>query len=133
MKYIIKRITLAVILGAFFSSGYCQITYIDLYISQPNVEDCLTGIKTNFPEENIRVFPNPTQGLFTISLNNALLSGKIKMVVHNIEGQVLYSEDIDPEYNFIEKVIDLSGYPAGTYLLNISAGKKYYNAGIIIK
>ncbi len=133
MKRIVIKITCIFILGAIFTTVKSQITYIDLNISQPNVEDCITGIRTNFPEENLKVFPNPTQGLFTISLDNVLLSGKIKVVVHSIAGQAVYSEEIKPKDNLLEKVIDLSGYPAGTYFLNITAGKHYYIAGIIIK
>jgi uncharacterized protein YqgV (UPF0045/DUF77 family) len=110
-----------------------QITYVDLSISQPNVEDCVTEITTNFREENLKVFPNPTKGIFTVQMNELLLEENLIIVIHYINGQVIYKEKIHVSEKLLNMQINLSGYPSGTYLLKITAGKKYYNADIILK
>ena len=112
------------------NAAYSQIKYVDLNISQPNVEDCITNVETNIYQEDFKVFPNPTKGLFTIQVENSDFSSKLKVVIYNINGQVIYQKKLDnkPEYQ-----INLSAYPKGTYFLNISAKKKFYKAEIILK
>jgi hypothetical protein len=133
MKNIIRILTIIVLLLVFTKTVNSQITTVNLNISQPDVENCITGIETNLSQESITIFPNPTHGLFTISMTNHELMGKLKIVVYNINGQKIYSEKIVLHESSFEKQVNLSGYPAGAYLLNISANDKYYNAEIIIK
>jgi hypothetical protein len=77
MKWTIKKITYIFILVIISTTAKSKIIYIDLSISQPNIEDCFTGIKINSLNEKLEVFPNPTTGLFKIFLNNSELSGKL--------------------------------------------------------
>ncbi|MGE5356374.1 MAG: T9SS type A sorting domain-containing protein, partial [Deltaproteobacteria bacterium] len=59
---------------------------------------------------DMEVWPNPSLGVFNVELPDV---GKGKLVVMNIEGQVVYERDVS---NIIkDEHIDISGYPAGTY------------------
>ncbi|MGE5356023.1 MAG: T9SS type A sorting domain-containing protein [Deltaproteobacteria bacterium] len=59
---------------------------------------------------DMEVWPNPSSGVFNIRLPDV---GKGKLVVMNIEGQVVYKRDVS---NIIkDERIDISGYPSGTY------------------
>jgi hypothetical protein len=133
MKWIIKKIAFIFILAVISAVAKSQITYIDLGIDQPNVEDCFTGVKTNFVDKNLEVFPNPTTGLFKISLNNSELSGKLKVTIQNIQGQLIYSDEFEIQKNSMKKEIDLSGCSAGIYILNVVTDRWNYNTKIIIK
>jgi len=133
MKRTLTRFAFILFFAFIAKTAGAQVIYVDLYISQSNVEDCVTGIETNFQQENLKVFPNPTKGMFTISIDNAELTEKLKIVIHNIIGQVIYTEKIDLTETNLEKQINLSGYPSGTYLLDISSEKRYYKAEIILK
>jgi len=58
----------------------------------------------------MEVWPNPSSGVFNVELPDV---GKGKLVVMNIEGQVVYERDVS---NIIkDERIDISGYPSGTY------------------
>jgi hypothetical protein len=132
MKWTIKKITFILILAVIFTTAKSQITYIDLDI---DLEDCfpVAGIKTNSINYNLEVFPNPAEGLFAISLGNSELSGNLEITVQNIQGQVIYSDEFELQENSLKKEIDISGYPAGIYILNAVAEKWNYNTKIIIK
>ena len=110
-----------------------QITYIDLSVSQPNVEDCITNIKTNFQHENLNVFPNPSKGIFNINIKNINSYEKLKITIYNINGQLIFSEKINLSGSKFNHQINLSKYSSGTYLLNITLKNKYYNAEIFLK
>ncbi|MGE5355482.1 MAG: T9SS type A sorting domain-containing protein, partial [Deltaproteobacteria bacterium] len=59
---------------------------------------------------DMEVWPNPSSGVFNVELPDV---GAGKIVVMNIEGQVVYERDVS---NIIkDEHIDISGYPAGTY------------------
>lgn len=59
---------------------------------------------------DIMVWPNPSSGIFNIELPDV---GAGKLVVTNINGQVLYERDVSNIIN--EERIDISGYPAERY------------------
>ena len=79
------------------------------------VEKCDPTIVSVFGDyvwyrRDIKVWPNPSSGLFNIELPDV---GEGKLVVSNINGQVLYERDVS---NIIkDERIDISGYPAGRY------------------
>jgi hypothetical protein len=120
MKWTIKKINFILILAVITIAAESQITYIDLDI---DLEDCFpsAGIKTNSINNNLEAFPNPTEGLFTISLDNSELSGTLEITVQNIQGQIIYSDEIELQKNSVKKEIDISGYPSGIYILNAVA------------
>ena len=102
-------------------------------ISQPNVQDCVTAIESTFQQENMKVFPNPTKGLFTVSVGKIESPEKVKIVILTMNGQVVLKEKVTLTGLKFEKQIDLSGYPSGMYLLQITSKNKYYKAQVILK
>lgn len=64
--------------------------------------------------ENVNVFPNPTDGIFTVMLNG-MAASKIK--VTNIIGNTVFSSLISEEDNSIR--IDIQNLPSGVYIVNI--------------
>ncbi len=79
------------------------------------VEKCDPTIVSVFGDyvwyrRDIKVWPNPSSGVFNIELPDA---GAGKLVVTNINGQVLYERDVS---NIIkDERIDISKYPSGRY------------------
>ena len=133
MKKILKIIFLVIFFYVPFKNANSQVIYVSLDIEQPGVEKCVSAIETNFQQEEMKVFPNPNEGLFTISFDNTGYHGKLNIVISNVSGQVIYSQKIDIKDTKFENKIDLSEYPSGIYILNISAKKKYYKAEILLK
>jgi hypothetical protein len=59
---------------------------------------------------DMKVWPNPSSGIFNIELPDV---GAGKLVVTNINGQVIYERDVSNIIN--EERIDISNYPGGRY------------------
>ena len=71
---------------------------------------------------NITIFPNPTQDIFTIQLENNEVFQQVE--IFNIEGKLLKSE-------FNNQTIDVSGFPEGDYLIRVKTDKSIYHSKII--
>ncbi|HET6560205.1 MAG TPA: T9SS type A sorting domain-containing protein [Prolixibacteraceae bacterium] len=133
MKRLLTKLAFLIVLVVFAKTASAQIIRINLSIDQPNIEDCVTSIETNFQLGNIKVFPNPTKGLFTVTIDNSIVVGQLKMSIYNVNSQEVYTEKLYIDHTRLEKNIDLSGYPSGIYLFNINSKEKYYKAKIILK
>jgi hypothetical protein len=64
--------------------------------------------------KNLEVYPNPSFGLFTIKIPEAIV--KANVVVSNINGQVLLQKKID---NSIIEEVDITSFPAGRYNIDV--------------
>lgn len=83
-------------------------------------------------KENIRIYPNPSNGIFNLEINNAEKTN-YSVKVFNILGSVIYNSPINGE-NIIKQKIDLTKYPKGMYFLSIeSENENIVNRRIIIK
>jgi len=67
------------------------------------------------PEHGWGVFPNPSAGKYTISFEG---TRSIEVKVYNMQGELVYEKQ---DHN-LEAVIDISGQPAGTYILRMTTG-----------
>jgi hypothetical protein len=85
------------------------------------------GIKENqYPSiSQIKVYPNPTNGIFTINSSGIINS----LVVQNLLGETVYTETYITHH--ISTAIDLTDKPKGIYLLKIYSGDKMHIEKII--
>ena len=77
----------------------------------------------NVSENSISVYPNPANELVNITT-----SGKGKVEVYNIAGELIYSEII----NNVNSTIDISNFVDGVYLLEITSNEQRYNHKLIV-
>ncbi len=77
----------------------------------------------------IRIYPNPTEGLLKVDIQNLPEKQTASIHVYNLSGRLLLTK------KGISGItdIDLSEYPAGTYLLKIIAGEEQTEWKIIKK
>jgi PKD repeat protein len=80
-----------------------------------------TGIQDNSFLKSMSVFPNPTDGKFSLiaELDNVQ---KMKVSVFNSVGQMVYSNETDGKSASINMTCDLSNYARGLYFLKLSTG-----------
>jgi hypothetical protein len=84
------------------------------------------------PSSSFRVYPNPSDGLFT--LNSPKLTGaEVSIRVTSLLGNVVYAEKVSGSNAGLLKTIDLSHLPAGIYLVSLSDGLQQLNQRIIIR
>ncbi len=67
--------------------------------------------------EKLKVYPNPSNGLFNIVAGNNISSLKAK--VYDISGKLIYKKDFLGN----EISLDLTNYPKGVYILNLTDNK----------
>jgi hypothetical protein len=71
----------------------------------------------NLQSNDVRVFPNPTNGLLNIDLKSVQSGCKIQVI--NPAGSILFEENVEKGASGV-KTLDLSNYSKGIYLVNIS-------------
>ena len=115
--------TLAVYNNDLYLGGYFRTVLGDTmnYITKWNggnyTDTCgsLTGVNEISPlSDNMNIFPNPSNGVFTISA----VATKIKEVrVMDVMGRIVNSEELSA--NSTSATIDMSGYAKGIYFVRI--------------
>lgn len=80
---------------------------VDKFVFEKKAEVGIDKVSANI----ITAYPNPTKGLFRINMPE---KGKIKIV--GISGSLIYDKVLSESIN----TIDLSGYPSGIYIVNVT-------------
>jgi hypothetical protein len=125
-KFIVKIFVIAVFMFNGLNTE-AQVHTIDVYISQPEIEDCLyqnLGGANDINETknkayDFKVIPNPNKGIFKVSIKNHELINKITFIVTNMNGEYAFKKTFDYESAEIVQNIDLTSLPAGIYFLHI--------------
>jgi hypothetical protein len=79
----------------------------------------VTGInELKAKNEEVRVYPNPGNGEFNLSIRNLELGIKCNLEVYNMLGQQVYSHPFKIQNS--EFKIDLTGNPSGIYLYRVT-------------
>lgn len=110
--------------GIFGSDDYSPYSRTDMFIakiSQQNV-----GLNEKHPEEEFKIYPNPSKGDFTLELAKPAIKSSI--VVTNEIGQSTITKSIENK-SFIN--FDISGESKGLYFIEIIVDEKIYHKKII--
>jgi hypothetical protein len=91
-----------------------------------------TGIKDIDPFAGLKIYPNPTPGLFTIEMDNQIF-GEINIKIISQEGKEILKIKFEKTTLHFSSQIDLSGQPKGMYLINLLIDKYIANRKVIVK
>ena len=85
-------------------------------------------------DEQLKIFPNPTDGKFQLTLNYEG-SEKVTAKVYDITGKVIedISSELVKEESSFTAHVDLKNPRSGIYFLRIQAGSKLLTKKIIVK
>lgn len=112
---------------------YNGVTYYRLSIvSDDGVTEYSEVVSVFKENDGISVIPNPTSGLFTVTLNT-LQEDEILFEVINSSGLIVYSEIIVTTENITKHPIDLSNESKGVYTIRIQSAGKVYSEKLIIR
>lgn len=78
---------------------------------------------TTFLKE-FTVYPNPTSGALTLTMETFGETQTLQLKVYSLIGQEMYSEAISPFSGYKQVSLDLSKFPKGIYLVEVSNGEK---------
>jgi photosystem II stability/assembly factor-like uncharacterized protein len=114
------------------------------YVSIANSKGCFTasdiikipsgatGIDDVDPFKGLKIYPNPTPGLFNIEMDNQIF-GELNIKIFTQEGKSILKVKFEKTTEHFSSQIDLSGQAKGLYLINIILDKYFSNNKIIIE
>ncbi len=82
--------------------------------------DLAAGLESPLNPLGIKVFPNPSPGLFRVTADGGIKGGVLLMEVISPIGQAVYTESIYEAHQHLERDIDLSALGKGLYLFRFS-------------
>lgn len=88
---------------------------------------CTLGVDFFDIKDMIRVYPNPTNGLLNVRINQFV--GKVNIQVIDINGRTVFNQT-DANFN-VEKAINLNSLQSGVYILKVSGSNLNYSQKLI--
>lgn len=80
--------------------------------------------------ENIRIHPNPGEGLFNLDITG-LSTGNLDITVKNIIGIEILNIAVQSDAQSFHRIIDLQKYPEGVYFLSVRNNEKEWIVKIV--
>lgn len=87
------------------------------------------GIDEVSLDESVKIFPNPSQGVFTIETGRKMIDGTMVHVI-NAKGTLIYSTEMTQGMEALN--VDLSSEPAGIYMIRISTEGETINKKVTL-
>ncbi len=87
-----------------------------------------SGVK-GVQKGKLSVVPNPSSGQFTISASNVSMFKNTKVMVTTIQGELIYEDVVS---NIRQMDLDLSTFPAGSYVLMLQSEDRVFNNELLI-
>lgn len=83
-------------------------------------------------DEDVKLYPNPSQGKFTLSFNVDKKS-ELRIRIYNNVGKEVYTETLKDFNGYYFNQVDLSGKGKGNYILKITYGEKTITEKFVIE
>jgi hypothetical protein len=90
-----------------------------------------TGIQDAEPFKSFVLFPNPSSGIFTISMENNLM-GKLSVRIFNQDGKRIFDKEFDKSDEEFIQQIDLGKQNIGIYLISLYINGQFFNSKFVI-
>ena len=90
--------------------------------------NCVLSVNYFQNEDLFRIYPNPSNGLFNVRINNYV--GKVNIQVIDVNGRIV-NEFRNDDFN-IEKEINLTNLQTGMYIVKVNADDLNFTKKIII-
>jgi hypothetical protein len=84
------------------------------------------------PFENLRIYPNPTTGMFTIEMDNEIF-GELLISIITEQGKDILSIKFEKTTEHFSSQIDLSGQPNGLYIINLMIERYFTTRKVLVE
>jgi hypothetical protein len=139
-KYLNYSSSIANLTGLFPATDYtAQVATItasnDSSAYSGNIQWVTNYFKLSSTEEisSMNLYPNPSNGTFTMQLQSEIEGATAEITVQNIYGQVVYSEKKILKSGLNEEVISMMNVQKGIYLVRVHTGSGVTDATITIQ
>ncbi|KAF0199102.1 MAG: Thermitase [Bacteroidetes bacterium] len=103
----------------------------NVYIDNISIINTTQVSQEPVQKKAIEVFPNPSDGEFTVTVTN--LKGDAAIRVISLLGNVVFNHEYTSSAGSFTRKLDLSDLPAGIYLLSVNTGTEQMNQRIVIR
>lgn len=90
------------------------------------------NVANKLENAKIRVFPNPTRGKLTLSLDQ-IVDPKVEIKIVNLIGKEVQNHRLRANNGQLTQQIDLDQNPAGIYFLQIKANDRIFIRKVILE
>ncbi len=95
--------------------------------------DVCNAIDENEAVKNmVQISPNPNQGKFELKISNKQKE-KLSWKISTMQGEIIQKHTNKSNSRSTTESVDLSGYPAGTYIVQVTIGNNSYAEKVVIK
>ena len=102
-------------------------------VNVKKLSETIVGIESLVREPiKASIWPNPNKGNFNIKIETIEPNHSLDLKIYNLLGQTIYKEMLKGETNSLNKTVDLSDFPTGTYFLQLESKNDSYFTKIII-
>ncbi len=99
-------------------------------VSAPYIFEVAFTANKNIVTDNIKLYPNPNEGHFSIELNSPVQNTRSEIMITDMTGKEIYRGSM--EQGLTKKNIDLAKRKSGIYVLFIKCGESLLTKKIII-
>lgn len=93
------------------------------------VDSSSQAIKTKVEEITFKVYPNPTNGKYSVSFNSSL--DDIELAIFDLSGKIVYKRSYDAASSLIE--LDATALTSGIYFINIKTNDGHIGREKLVK
>lgn len=111
---------------------FCEAVPATILAAKPVIEKSIEIEKSKqeedaFESQSMKVYPNPNNGIFTISLSG--FEGQTRVLMYNNTGQLVYDAGISEQ----QHIVELSNLQRGIYLVKAINGQKQFDQKIVVQ
>lgn len=96
------------------------------------VQQAEKAVEVGQSDEELAIYPNPSNGVFTISVSN-LSAKKAELRIINVIGNEIYHETLTRGDGLFSKTIDLTGKAKGLYYVKLETDNYSSVRRVVIK
>ena len=114
--------------GASSGSASSSTDQVEDFTTPPPGPNCTLSANYFENEDMIKVYPNPSNGMINIAINN--YSGELNIQIFDLNGRKVYNQNVN-DFN-LEKALDLNSLQKGIYLLKMNGQDLSFTKKIIL-
>lgn len=100
----------------------------DYNITEVTTPDIVTAIDEDMDLKEIKIYPNPNHGSFTITN----IPGNVKIEIRDLTGKLMWNKNMLDSYNFVTSEVINTHISKGTYILTLRSDVGCRNRKVII-
>ncbi len=103
----------------------------DIALDDIGVYESVVGIENINQATSLKVKPNPTNGLFELTLGGAE-KGNYQILINDVTGKTVINQTVLNQQSVLNQKLDLSGFNKGIYFLKLINNDKVYTKKIVL-